>query len=148
MASIRREIRLAAPADDVWRAVRDVGAVHRVLAPGFVADVRLEGEARIVTFGNGMVVRELIVDIDDVGRRLAYAAVGGRATHYHAGMEVTPEGPASCRIVWIIDLLPHDIAPAIAAMVEQAAAAITRTLDRPAPPAPAGSAPSAPRPAC
>ena len=70
MASIREEILLDARAEDVWDAVRDVGALHTRLVPGFVTDTRLEKGARIVTFANGMVVRELIVDLDDTARRL------------------------------------------------------------------------------
>jgi len=61
MASIHREIWIDTPPDEAWAALRDVGAIHRRLAPGFVTDVRLEGGARVVTFGNGMVARELIV---------------------------------------------------------------------------------------
>jgi hypothetical protein len=34
--------------------VRDVGAVHRRLVPGIVVDARLDGDARVVTFANGM----------------------------------------------------------------------------------------------
>ena len=74
MASIRKEISIKASPDDVWAAVRDVGAVHRRLAEGFVTDTRLDGDARVVTFANGMVLRELIVDIDDATRRFAYCA--------------------------------------------------------------------------
>jgi hypothetical protein len=62
MASIHKEIAVEARPEDVWDAVRDVGAVHERLAPGFVTDVKMDGDARIVTFGNGMVARELIVD--------------------------------------------------------------------------------------
>ncbi len=38
MASIRREISIAADPAEVWDAIRDVGAVHRRVAPGFVTD--------------------------------------------------------------------------------------------------------------
>ena len=58
MASIRKEIPLESSAENVWAAVRDVGALHQRLVPGFVVDTRLEEGARIVTFGNGMVARE------------------------------------------------------------------------------------------
>jgi hypothetical protein len=74
MASIRREILVEARPEHVWAAVRDVGALHRRLVPGFVVDTRLETGARVVTFGNGMVIRELIVDLDDGARRLAWSA--------------------------------------------------------------------------
>ena len=74
MASIRKEFSIAAGADAVWQALRAVGEVHR-FAPGFVTDCRMDGEdARIVTFANGFVTRELIVDLDDKARRLAYSA--------------------------------------------------------------------------
>ncbi len=76
MACIRREILVEARAENVWAAVRDVGAVHERLAPGFVVDTRLEGDARVVTFANGLVARELIVDVDDDARRLSWAVVG------------------------------------------------------------------------
>ena len=58
MASIHKEIEIDASPDQVWAAVRDFGAVTR-LAPGFVLDAHLDGEARIVTFANGTVAREL-----------------------------------------------------------------------------------------
>jgi len=64
MAPIRREIRIEAPAESIWEAIRDVGAIDTRLAPGFVIDTRLDEGARIVTFGSGVVARELIVDID------------------------------------------------------------------------------------
>ena len=50
MASIRKEIVVDARPDDVWAALRDWGAVHRRLVPGFVTDTRLDGPDRIVTF--------------------------------------------------------------------------------------------------
>ncbi len=73
MASIRREIVIEARPADVWDAIRDVGAVHTRLAPGFVTDTKMDGDARIVTFGNGLVARELIVDVE---RRRAAARRG------------------------------------------------------------------------
>ncbi len=104
MASIRRETLIEATPEKVWDALRDVGAIHRRLAPGFVTDVRLEEGARVVTFGNGMVVRELIVDIDDQARRLAWSAIGGQMTHHNASAQVFPDAGGS-RFVWIADLL-------------------------------------------
>ena len=92
MASIHREVRIQADADAVWDALRDVGALHQRLAPGFVTEVRLEAGARIVTFGNGIVARELIVDVDDKARRLVWSVVGGSMTHHNASAQVFPEG--------------------------------------------------------
>ncbi len=130
MACIRKEILIEARPEDVWAAVRDVGAVHKRLAPGFVVDTRLDGDARVVTFANGMVVRELIVDIDDAARRFAWAAVGGRLTHHNASMQVFADGEGRSRLVWIADLLPNNLEGYIRTLIEQGAGVVKQTLDR------------------
>jgi carbon monoxide dehydrogenase subunit G len=129
MASIQREVLIQADPATVWDALSDVGALHRRLAPGFVTDVRLEEGARVVTFGNGLVARELIVDIDDKARRLVWSVVGGRMTHHNASAQVLPDGEGGSRFVWIADLLPHELAPGIAELMEQGLAVIKRTLE-------------------
>ena len=129
MASIRKEVLIDVAPDEVWAAVRDIGAVHTRLAVGFVTDCRLDGDARIVTFANGLVAREPIVTIDDAERRLVWSAVGGRLTHYNASAQVFDAGGGRSRFVWIADLLPNEMAPAVEAMIGQGIAAIKRTLE-------------------
>jgi len=129
VASIHREIVIEAPPEAVWDALRDVGAIHRRLAPGFVTDVQLEEGARVVTFGNGMTARELIVDIDDQARRLVWSVVGGAMTHHNASAQVFGDEEGRSRFVWIADLLPHQLAPGIAQMIDQGLAVIKRTLE-------------------
>ena len=128
MAALFKEVRIEAAPERVWDAVRDVGALHTRLVPGFVVDTKLDGETRIVTFGNGMVVREPILSCDDARRRLAWSAQGGRATHYNAVLEVTDEGAAT-RVRWTTDLLPHELADTLGAMQEQGLAVMKRTLE-------------------
>lgn len=129
MATIRAEIVIAVDADEVWDAVRDIGAAHRRLVPGLVTDVRLEDAERVVTFASGLIVRERIVDIDDAIRRLAYSATGGRAAHHNASMQVFADGSGRSRLIWITDLLPDAAAPSIRALVEQGATLIRQTLE-------------------
>jgi hypothetical protein len=112
----------------VWDALRDVGAIHTRLAPGFLTDTKLDGEARIVTFGNGMVVRELIIDIDESQQRVSWAAVGTALTHHNASFQLFDAGNERTRGVWIADVLPHEAAPKIAAMIEQGLAAMKQTF--------------------
>ena len=100
MASIHKEIPIEARPDEVWAAVRDFGAVHQRLAPGFVVDAHLDGDARIVTFANGTVARELLVDCDDTRRRLVYAAVSERVKQHSAAVQVVPDGEARTRLIW------------------------------------------------
>jgi len=129
MASIRKEIFVDATPESVWSALRDIGALHTRVVPGFVVDTRLEADARVVTFGNGMVVRELIVDLDDDARRVAWSARGGRLSHHNASVQVFADGEGRSRLVWIADLLPDDAAGDIRAMIEQAAAIMKPTLE-------------------
>jgi Polyketide cyclase / dehydrase and lipid transport len=124
MASIHKDIPLAAPAADVWDAVRDFGALHTRLVPGFVLDTKLDGEARMVSFANGTVAREFLVDCDDSKRRLVYAVISERVRQHSASVQVIADGEARCRLLWIVDVLPHDIAPYIDAQMDQAAAAM------------------------
>ena len=130
MASIHREIEIDASPDQVWAAVRDFGAVAR-LAPGFVRAAHLDGEARVVTFANGTVARELKVDCDEARRRLVYAVISDRVQHYNAAVQVRgDDGDSRSRLLWTVDLLPDGIAPAIADQMDQAALAMQRALAR------------------
>ena len=131
MASIRREILIEARPEAVWDAVRDVGAVHERLAPGFVVDTRLEDGARIVTFASGLVARELIVDVDDAARKLVWAVVESpRLTHHNASMQVFADGERRSRVVWIADVLPNEIAGYIAGLIEEGLGTMKKTLER------------------
>jgi hypothetical protein len=76
MASIRSEIRINITPQEAWAAIKDVGAVHKRLVPGLLTDAHLDDDARIVTFSNGLVVRETFVAIKDQERRFVYTAAG------------------------------------------------------------------------
>ena len=128
MSTLRETLHLHAPAADVWDAVRDVGELHRRLVPGFVTEARLEPGARVLTFANGVTVREEIVSVDDHARRLAYAIPRGRFLHYQGTVEVEDDGPGS-RLVWTVDLLPDELGESIRAMMHQGAAVMRATLD-------------------
>jgi hypothetical protein len=130
MATIIRETVVEAPAPSVWEALRDFGAVHERLAPGFVVDSRLEGEVRTVTFANGAVAKEALVGVDDEARRLAYAVVesGLALTHHNASASVVPDGDGRSRFVWVTDVLPDEAAPVVAGMMEQGLEVMRRAL--------------------
>jgi carbon monoxide dehydrogenase subunit G len=131
MASIRREVQVNARPEKIWEAVRDVGAVHQRLAPGFVVDTKMEEGARVVTFANGMTARELIVDVDDGARRLVWSVVGSpRLTHHNASLQVFAEDDGRSRIVWIADLLPNEVAGYIQTMIEQGMGVMKQTLEK------------------
>ncbi|MFC4309884.1 SRPBCC family protein [Steroidobacter flavus] len=126
MATIRREVQIQAAPDQVWDALRDVGALHTRLCPEFVVDTRMEGDTRMVTFANGRQAKELIVSVDEDQRRVCWAIVDEPFVHYNGAAQVTPLGDGSCRFTWISDLLPHELAPTVTAMIEAGIAAIKR----------------------
>jgi hypothetical protein len=130
MASIRKDIHLDTSAEHAWAALRDFGAVHQRLAPGFVVDARLDTPtSRVVTFFDARTARELLVTCDDAARRLVYSIVGGRLTHHNASAQVFAEGDGQCRFVWSADLLPDELAPAIDAMMARGAEVMKQALE-------------------
>ena len=130
MASIHKDIPIDASPADVWDAVRDFGALHTRLVPGFVLDTSLDGDARIVNFANGTTARELLVDCDDARRRLVYAVVSERIKQHSASVQVFAERDGRSRLAWTVDVLPHEIAPYIDAQMDQAALAMRKKLGR------------------
>ena len=132
MASVYNDISLPAPAHDVWDAVRDFGALHERLVPGFVTACTLDGDARVVTFANGSVAREVLVDCNDVRRRLVYAISNERLKHYSASVQVIPDGERKSRLVWIIDMLPNELAAYVEGQTREAVTALHRAFPPPA----------------
>ena len=131
MASIRLTIPVARPASEVWAAIADVGAVHERLARGFVVDTQLRVRDRLVTFDNGLVAHELLVDLDDDARRIAYAVVESPLglRHHHATMEVLADGDDRSRLVWVADMAPDEVGASVGEFMRSGAAAIQRTLE-------------------
>jgi Polyketide cyclase / dehydrase and lipid transport len=130
MASIRKEIHIDRSAEDVWDALRDWGALHVRLAPGFVTDTRLDGEDRIVTFFTGTVMREVLIDRDDAARRLAWTIVDEPYAHHNGVAQVFSQPDGTARFVWVTDLLPHELAEPTAEMMDRGLEAVRQTLQR------------------
>jgi hypothetical protein len=49
-------------------------------------------------------------------------------THHNASLQVFTEG-AKSRVVWIADLLPNEVAPFIAGMIDQGMAVMKKTME-------------------
>jgi hypothetical protein len=109
MASIRKETLVDARPEDVWDALRDWGGLHKRLVRGFAVECRLDGADRIVTFFNGAVTRERLIDCPDDERRLAWSIVDGPYAHHSGSAQVFDAGDGRSRFVWITDLLPDDL---------------------------------------
>jgi hypothetical protein len=78
----------------------------------------LDRDARIRTFPYGDAVRELIVDVDEQARRLAYSVVDGARmplSHHHASCQVFADGTQGSRLVWITKVQTHSLAAEVRA---------------------------------
>ena len=128
MATITKDIPVAAAPAKVWAALADFGAVHEKVAPGFVVSTELVEGARIVTFGNGMTARERFVSADDAGRRLVYSIEGGRLTHHNASVQVLDAPGGTARVIWTADILPDTLAETISGMMGDGAAVMQTAL--------------------
>ena len=129
MASIRKEIRISASVERVWDAMKDVGALHTKLVPGFVKDTVLEGNSRVVVFSNGMSVREDIVSVDAVQRRVAWAVVGQQFRHYNGAAWVEADPKGGSRFIWTVDMLPNEMASQVEQMMTTGIAVVRQTME-------------------
>jgi len=129
VASIRKERTIEASGDEVWAALRDWGALHERLVPGFAVDTQLEGEDRVVTFFNGAVARERLIDLDEDERRLVWSVVDGPYTHHNGAAQVLVADDGTTRFVWIADLLPGELTPVTAELMERGIETIKQTLE-------------------
>ena len=129
MASITKTIETIAPVRAVWSAIRDVGALHARLVPGFVVDTALDGDARIVTFANGMVIREPIIAIDDEHRRLVWSAEGPQFEHYNGAAQAIEQPDDTTVVVWTADFKPDELADVVDEMMTAGATAMKIALD-------------------
>jgi hypothetical protein len=138
LASVVREVSIEASAETCWDALRDFGAVHQRLVPGFVTGLRLLSPTeREITFFTGAVATERLVGVDEQSMRLAYTVVDSAlgATHHNASAQLIADGGGRCRFVWITDVLPDELGEPIGAMMDQGALVIKKTLEDRRPPA-------------
>lgn len=129
MATLHIERTIQAPADTVWDSLRDFGALHTRVAPGFILDTVVEGDVRTVTFAGGLVLRERLIALDDDRRRIAYSILSDTFEHHSASNTVIAEGD-HCRFVWVVDFLPDGPKDRIEAMMNAGADAIRASMER------------------
>jgi uncharacterized protein YndB with AHSA1/START domain len=129
MASIRKEREIEASPEEVWAALSDWGALHERLVPGFVVDTRLDGDDRVVTFFNGAVARERLVDLDEGERRLVWSIVDGPYTHHNGAAQVLAGEDGTARFVWVADLLPDELAQVTGELMERGIDTVKETLE-------------------
>lgn len=132
MATVIRQTAVEAPAAQCWAALRDFGALDQRLAAGFVTGTTMvSARDREVTFFTGAVARERLIGVDDEAMRLAYSVVEGpmNSTHHNASAQIVPDGSYRCRLIWITDVLPDELADRTAGLMDAGLQAMKATLE-------------------
>jgi Polyketide cyclase / dehydrase and lipid transport len=131
MASLRRSVDIAVAAGPAWDAVRDFGQLHTRIAPGLVTDTVLEegDKVRIVTFANGMSLREHLVGIEEDEMRIVWSAESDQWHHHNGSLQVVDLGDGSSRTTWVADVLPDEAGAMIATIMEMGLGAMKVHLE-------------------
>jgi hypothetical protein len=131
MAAVHHQILISRSPDFVWDAVRDVGALHRRLVPGFVSTTEMlvgtPNPIRRVTFANGAMADEVIVDNDDERRRLAWSIQG---VEHHNGVMTVADAEGGALVTWTADLLPAELAERFSPMMAAGLAMMKAHLEQ------------------
>lgn len=129
MATIHREFEIGASAEKAWEAVRDVGNVNKIVT--FLGEVTVEGDYRTCSLGDQGQLNELIVSVDDQRRRLVYSIRESpfNFSHHSASMQIAPNNGGGSRIIWVTDVKPDEVVPALEEAIDAAAASIKETLN-------------------
>ena len=90
---------------------------------------KIEGNTRVVTFGNGMIAREEIVSVDPTQHRVAWAVVGQQFRHYNGAAWVESDPKGGSRFFWSADLLPDEFAPQVEEMMTAGIEVVKQTLE-------------------
>jgi hypothetical protein len=62
-------------------------------------------------------------------RRHSWSARAEALVHHNASLQVLDSGASKCRVVWIADLLPDEMADTVGTMIGQGLEAMKRTLE-------------------
>ncbi|MCC3314935.1 SRPBCC family protein [Nocardia africana] len=112
MTTLRSEILIDHPADEVWKVIEDVPAI----SSWFPAIVESTGDRtrRTVTLSDGSRLDEEVVTLDSRLRRLQYRAVGGDlpVTNHLGTVDVFEIDPGRSLVVYSTEIEPAELAGA------------------------------------
>lgn len=112
MATIRREVRIARPADDIWRVVGRADLLH-LWFPGMqsCAVETVDGvTTRMVVTDAGIPMPEEILVNDALQRRFQYRLTVPMFTFHRGTIDVIDLGPDDSLVVYSTDCVPDAMA--------------------------------------
>ena len=112
MGTVRRHAFIERSADEVWGLVGDPARLHEWFP---ITSTRVEGKKRWIDLPSGLRFEEDIVTLDHDLRRFQYSIVNNPIVKSHLGtVDVIPDGPSRCVVVYSTDLDPEVMALMIA----------------------------------
>lgn len=103
-ASIRRQVRIKAPAEAAWELVGDPARLAEWF-PG-IASCAVEGDLRTIVTGAGLTIPERVVTIDPLQRRFQYAITASIVREHLSTIDVVDLEDGSCLAIYGVDAEP------------------------------------------
>ena len=132
MGTVRRQVRIARSADDVWAIIGDPATIAGWF-PGIV-DATVDGNTRVVTTESGIPMPETIVTNDAIQRRFQYRITAGIVHNHLATIDVFDLGDGSSLVAYATDCDPDAMALMIGGATGNALLELRRQLEAPASP--------------
>ena len=117
MASLRTHVRIARPADDVWKVVSDAAAISTWF-PG-IEQATATDRTRTCTLAGGGQLEEDVLNVDHDLRRFQYRITGGMPVEHHLGtVDVLEDGPDGALVVYSTEITPDGLGDVVGPSIE------------------------------
>ena len=110
--SVRRQVRIACPPDDVWAIVGDPARIQEWF-PGIESST-VDGTTRVIVTGSGIPMPEEIVTNDPLQRRFQYRITIPLFREHLSTLDVLDLGDGTSLVVYAADADPSTMALVIA----------------------------------
>ena len=125
--SIRRHVRIARPADEIWAWVGDPKRITEWW-PGITA-ADIDGDTRVITTGSGLPMPEQILTVDRLQRRFQYRLTGPFFKEHTSTIDVIDLDDGTCLVVYSVDADPNTMALVIGGGTHGALAELKRQME-------------------
>ena len=112
--SVRRQVRIACPPDDVWAWIGDPGRIVEWFPGITAATVDDEARTRTIVTGSGIPMPEQIVTNDPLQRRFQYRITAPMFKEHLSTLDVLDLGDGTSLVVYAADAEPATMALVIA----------------------------------
>jgi uncharacterized protein YndB with AHSA1/START domain len=127
LGTIRQEIRIQRPPDDVWSLASAADRLHEWF-PGIV-DCKVDGTTRVITTGAGIPMPEEILVNDGAQRRFQYRITAPLFVHHRGTIDVIDLGDETSLVVYSTEADPRAMALMIGAATRDALAELKRQME-------------------